>query len=302
MSAPFLYQNLSYVALGTPKLEESISFYRDLMGLELTRYEPASHAAFRCSDDAANFLLFNSAGVGLLRVGFRLPGTDDLERARTHFHHRGYTVRPLNTEHQLLFSVGEGFSVLEPRTGITFDYFATVGSCAEPFEPRLTKIQRLGHVVIRAENLDEVWGILERDFSFVASDYVENKAVWMRCFPNPLHHSFAVVKAEHAGLHHVNFMVSEIDDIGRARNRLEQAGVDIVFGPGRHKPSGSVFLYFNDPSGMTMEFSYGMEEFPAEGPREPRSLENSAQVMDQWGGFPKPGFAVNGQIISDPSS
>ena len=47
-----------------------------------------------------------------------------------------------------------------------------------------------------------------------------------------------------------------------------------------------------------MEFSWGMEEFPAEDAREPRQLENSAKVMDQWGGFPAPEFAKGGQIIS----
>ena len=91
-------------------------------------------------------------------------------------------------------------------------------------------------------------------------------------------------------------MVSEIDDVGRARNRLINAGVDIVFGPGRHMPSGSVFLYFLDPDGMTAEFSFGMEEFPEENPREARMLENSAQTMDLWGGMPKPEFCKRGEI------
>ncbi len=35
-----------------------------------------------------------------------------------------------------------------------------------------------------------------------------------------------------------------------------------MFGPGRHPPSESVFLYFLDPDGLTLEYSFGMEEFP----------------------------------------
>ena len=298
MSALFLYDRLSYVALGTPKLEESIGFYRDLMGLELCSHQPGEHAVFRCSDSAANFVLFANDQSGLLRVGMKVKSQGDLAAAAKHLEQRGYQPASLPSDHRELFGIGPGFSVLETGTGLTFDFFDSVTNAPTPFTPTLTNIQRLGHVVIRAKELDPVWATLRDDFNFVASDYVENKAVWLRCHPNPLHHSFAVVCDDNDGLHHINFMVSEIDDIGKVRNRMANAGIDIVFGPGRHTPSSSVFLYFNDPVGMTMEFSWGMEEFPAEDAREPRQLENSAKVMDQWGGFPAPEFAKGGQIIS----
>ena len=63
-------------------------------------------------------------------------------------------------------------------------------------------------------------------------------------------------------------MVSEIDDIGRAISRFSRNNVRVVYGPGRHPPSGSVFLYFLEPDGITLEYSYGMEEFPEEDFRE----------------------------------
>ena len=70
-------------------------------------------------------------------------------------------------------------------------------------------------------------------------------------------------------LHHVNFMVTEINDIGRALHRLGAQGVPIVHGPGRHPTSGSIFLYFLDPDGITLEYSFGMEEIPRS--RRPRA-------------------------------
>lgn len=298
MPAPFLYDRLCYVVLGTPKLEESIAFYRDLMGLELCSHEAGKYAVFRCSDSSADFVLFTNKQPGLLRVGMKVKSQADLVAAAKHLEQRGYQSAPLRDEQRELFGTGPGFTVLERGTGLTFDFFDSTTTASTPFTPTLTNIQRLGHVVIRAKELDPVWATLRDDFNFVTSDYVENKAVWLRCYPNPLHHSFAVVRDDNAGLHHINFMVSEIDDIGKARNRMADAGVDIVFGPGRHTPSGSVFLYFNDPVGMTMEFSYGMEEIPAEDAREPRQLENSPQVMDQWGGRPAPEFAKGGEIMS----
>ncbi len=297
MSPPFLYDSIVYAALGTPRLEQSIGFYRDLMGLELTEHQPGEYAAFRCSTYATNLLLQQHEEAGLLRIGLKLQSGKDLRQAEQHFQKRGYDVEPLARAASKQLGIGSGFSVREPNSGITFDYFDTMLVPAYDFQPSLTKIQRLGHVVIKLQDFEPAWRALEADFGFVTSDYVEDKAVWMRCYPNPFHHSLAIIKDENEGLHHVNFMVSEIDDVGAARNRLMDAGVDIVFGPGRHKPSNSIFLYFTDPAGMTMEFSFGMEEFPQQEARQPRKLANTARVMDLWGGLPKPGFARKGRII-----
>jgi 2,3-dihydroxy-p-cumate/2,3-dihydroxybenzoate 3,4-dioxygenase len=81
-------------------------------------------------------------------------------------------------------------------------------------------------------------------------------------------------------------------------NRMKKADVPIVFGPGRHLPSGSIFLYFLDPDGMTAEYSFGMEEFEPEGAREPRVLDPTAEVLDTWGSVPDPRFGQQGAILS----
>ena len=62
-------------------------------------------------------------------------------------------------------------------------------------------------------------------------------------------------------------MVTEIDDVGRGLARFKAKEVPVVYGPGRHPASTSVFLYFLDPDGMTLEYSFGMEQFPELEPR-----------------------------------
>ena len=84
-------------------------------------------------------------------------------------------------------------------------------------------------------------------------------------------------------LHHVNFMVTEINDIGRALHRLRAQGVPIVHGPGKHPTSGSIFLYFLDPDGITLEYSFGMEEFLEADAREPRLLFAAPESIDSSG-------------------
>ncbi len=108
--------------------------------------------------------------------------------------------------------------------------------------------------------------------NFRASDRIDGAVTFTRCFPNPLHHSLGLSNSDSNRLHHVNFMVTDMDDIGRALWRMKKNDVPIVFGPGRHPPSESVFLYFLDPDGITVEYSFGMEEFPEVNPREPRLM------------------------------
>ena len=127
--------------------------------------------------------------------------------------------------------------------------------------PSVAKIARLGHVVLFVKDHKASEKFFLEQLNFRASDRVDGIVTFMRCFPNPLHHSFGLGKAGENRLNHVNFMVTDIDDIGRAMWRMKKNDVPIVFGPGRHPPSESVFLYFLDPDGLTLEYSFGMEEF-----------------------------------------
>jgi 2,3-dihydroxy-p-cumate/2,3-dihydroxybenzoate 3,4-dioxygenase len=60
--------------------------------------------------------------------------------------------------------------------------------------------------------------------------------------------------------------------------RMKKKQVPIVFGPGRHPPSGSVFLYFLEPDGMTLEYSFGMEEFPEREPTRTAAAAAGSEV------------------------
>jgi len=84
--------------------------------------------------------------------------------------------------------------------------------------------------------------------------------------------------------------------VGKALWRCKANGADIVFGPGRHPPSESMFLYFLDPDGMTVEYSFGMETFPEADPRPPRLLPMRLDSIDYWGGAPDKRFASVGSI------
>ena len=72
---------------------------------------------------------------------------------------------------------------------------------------------------------------------------------FLRC--NPQHHSLAIARGPHASLHHASFEMRGIDEYMRGTGRLLRAGVEKVWGPGRHLAGNNTFSYFLDPHGNT---------------------------------------------------
>jgi 2,3-dihydroxy-p-cumate/2,3-dihydroxybenzoate 3,4-dioxygenase len=295
MDIPFRYRRLGYVALNVGNLERSTAFYRDLVGLNVSD-QNASFTALRCSRDHHNVLLYQAAVPGLKRIGFELESAADLVAARRHVEALGYPLEELTaTELQALRTVA-AFRFRLPGTGLCLEFFVQMMQLAQAYEPSVTKIERLGHIVLNVADFDQTLKILTDQLGFRVSDFVPGFAAFLRCFPNPLHHSLAILTGGDHHLNHVNFMVTDIDDVGRAMNRMKKAEVEIVFGPGRHQPSESIFLYFLDPDRMTVEYSFGMETFPEKGAREARLLEPVPGTLDTWGSVPSPSFGKVGAI------
>lgn len=295
----FRYRKPGYVALNVTDLDRSVAFYRDLVGLDLVGRGDDS-AFLRCSEDHHNVVLYRGATPGIKRMAFALESADDLRRAREHVVAKGWPLQAVGVGECASLRQGETFRFRVPGCRLAFEFYAAMDTAGTPWVPTVAKIQRLGHVVIAARDADGVLATLLDELEFRASDHFGNQVTFLRCFPNPYHHSFGIARGPEDQLHHVNFMVSDIDDVGRATNRLRKAGVEIVYGPGRHDISTSIFLYFLDPDGMTVEYSFGMEEFDEVSPRAPRELPLRPEILDSWGGLPAPRFAKVGVVEAAP--
>jgi 2,3-dihydroxy-p-cumate/2,3-dihydroxybenzoate 3,4-dioxygenase len=279
------YQRLAYVALNVTDIEASRSFYEQQVGLQYSATGPQGEVYFRCGYLHHSVVLYPAAAPGLKRIGFEMSDAEALRALRERVVARGVAIAPIAGETYVAKAVDGAFRIAEPVTGLTLEFFSGMEEFGgQPFVPTVAKIQRLGHVGVRSPNVKATADFFMTVLGFALSDFLDAKAYFLRCPPNPFHHSMALAHGAAAGLHHVNFMVSEIDDVGRGFARFTKGKVPVVHGPGRHPPSGSVFLYFLDPDGMTLEYSYGMEEFPAhEEARKPRMLAPVPESIDYWG-------------------
>ena len=292
------YRRLGYVALTVTDLEKSRHFYETLVGLKMDEEPDGECAFFRCSDRHHDLVIYTGQEPALKRVAWQMESDKALEAVRQHFSGLGIETVAVSAEEQAKLGIGEAFRMTEPTTGATFEFYCDMLDAPSAYETTHTKIARLGHLVINSPDRAATEKFLMEDMNFRVSDRIKGMVTFMRCFPNPYHHSFGVGASKSAGLNHVNFMVTEMADIGKANNRMKKANVPIVFGIGKHPPSESVFIYFLDPDGMTVEYSYGMEEFPEEAPRDPRDLPASLESIDYWEGVPDPKMAKIGVVES----
>ncbi|MEH7130989.1 VOC family protein [Neobacillus drentensis] len=293
----FRYKKIGYVALNVSDIEKSTEFYEKVVGLQFVETNENGLSFFRCSNDHHNVVLYPASESGIKRVGFQMENDKQLETAYNEFVKNGLEPKEVSDLERKELKQGRTFRIVEPNTGLVLEFYSKMMHMIKDFVPTHTKIQRLGHVVLNVVDVDSTLKFFTEKLNFIVSDHLGDNA-WMRCFPNPYHHSFALISNKETKLHHVNFMVENIDDIGIARNRILNGDVPIAFGPGRHEPSESIFFYFLDPDGMTLEYSFGMEEFPEEAARDARILEPGPWTLDRWGGKPSPQFASKGKIES----
>ena len=294
------YTKLGYIALNVSDLARSKYFYETLWGLELTEVGNESELYFRCTGDHHNIVLYKGAKPGLKRLAWEMESEADLDELASALTRSGAQIREVDRKECVVLHQGRSIRFSDPFTGATHEYYADMHRLGgKPWVPTHTKIQRVGHVVLRTPRYEEALDFYQQVLNFRVSDKLGNLTTFMRCFPNPYHHSLGLSNGssgKSGTLQHLNFMVTEVDDIGKAIWRFKKNDVPVVWGPGRHPASGSMFLYALDPDGITVEYSFGMEEFAEEQPRKLRLLSPVPESADFWGAPRDPRMGTVGTI------
>ena len=300
--APFRYKKLGYVAINVTDLDRSVKYYRDTVGMEVSEVRKNEVAFMRCDEHHHSLAFYPSKTPGLKRVAFEVESDADLDAARAHLKKLGVPVEEVSAEEAALLKHKQSLRFSVPGCGLTLELYSGPIKVDHPYVPTVADILRLGHLVVQISHFDTTFPWLTEHFGFRVSDHTKpetggrGEIAFLRCHPNPYHHSIGIARSDHNQLHHYAFMVGSIDDIGRGVNRLPKEGGEIVFGPGRHLASGSIFLYYLDPDDITIEYTHGMEEFSEHTPRDTRKLKPTLETVDLWGGVPRPKFGKVGYI------
>jgi 2,3-dihydroxy-p-cumate/2,3-dihydroxybenzoate 3,4-dioxygenase len=276
------YRQLGYVALNVTDLQRSRRFYEEVVGLQPNGVGPDGAVYFRFGTAHHGVVLYQAPVAGFKRFGWQLEDEAQFDALAAALAAHG--IASTEVERGECDALGQGRSVrfVDPYVGATWEFYATMRAEPMPFKPTVVEFDRLGHVALRTDRFDDALRFYTEALNFRVSDMIQGQMAFLRSFPNKYHHSFAIAKAARPGLHHVNFMVTSLDEWGRCVVRLPKQNVPVVWGPGRHTNAGTLFDYFLDPDSMTLEYGFGMEEFPETGARAPNIRPPGREAADLW--------------------
>jgi catechol 2,3-dioxygenase-like lactoylglutathione lyase family enzyme len=145
---------------------------------------------------------------------------------------------------------------------------------------------RLSHVVINSRDPEGTRAFYEKHLAFALSDTLMHprmgEMMWFMRI-NAWHHSLAIARGPHPSLHHASFELRGLDEYMRGTGRLLRAGVEKIWGPGRHLAGNNTFSYFLDPHGNTVEYTTELE-LVDEDTWHPHTYDfSNPEVSDQWG-------------------
>jgi len=234
------YKKLGYVELMVTDLDRAAGFYRDIVGLEPAGTGPGGELLFRCSEDPYTVALHRSDKPGFKRGGWMLEDAQQFDALHQRLKKHGVVYEELAPAECAARKLGRATRMVEPNTGATMEFYIPAQAVQpKPFTPTLAKIQRLGHVVWTTPNYDKAIAFFADVLNFAESDSIGEGITFFRAFPNPYHHGIGVARGKRNQFHHLNFMVTEIDDVGRGLARSSPGTSPSCSAPGaiRHRPA-----------------------------------------------------------------
>ncbi|OXM64066.1 VOC family protein [Amycolatopsis vastitatis] len=145
---------------------------------------------------------------------------------------------------------------------------------------------RLSHVVVNSADPEGTRAFYERHLGFRLSDTLMHPRMGEMMYflrINAWHHSLAIARGPHPSLHHASFELRGLDEYMRGTGRLLRAGVEKIWGPGRHLAGHNTFSYFLDPHGNTVEYTTELELVDEDSWHPQLHDFSKPEVSDQWG-------------------
>ena len=278
--------HLRHVDLAVPDYEAELDFYTGLWGLTPSASDSGvSFLAAEGSPEQYVVRLRKAADKRIDLIAFGAASRADVDALATRL--VGDGVRLVH-EPKDLDTPGGGYGLrFFDNEGRTVEVSADVATRTHRrIEEREAIPVRLSHVVVNSADAEATVAFYSRHLGFRVSDMLMHPhmgtMMWfMRC--NDWHHSFAVTRGPHASLHHASFELRGLDEYMRGSGRLIRAGVEKLWGPGRHLAGNNTFTYFLDPQGNTVEYTTELETVD-EDTWHPSTYDfTRPEVSDQWG-------------------
>ena len=278
------FNDITYVRLGTRSLDQAIEYATRILGLQLVRREGRS-AYFR-SDNRDHTLVYFEGDPRDHVTGFEVSSAKALADAAEVLERSGRPVERGTAEECEARYVNDLIR-FKDLTGNSIELVVRpLASGWRYFPTRDAGITGFSHIGLRSSDTTRDEAFWTDVLGARVSDRIGD-APLLRI--DAVHHKIALFPSTYAGVQHVNHQVESVDDLMRSWYWLQEQGIPIVFGPGRHPTSGARFLYFAGPDDMVYEYSTGVRLITPEeeATYRPRQFPFEPKGFCMWGSKPK---------------
>jgi len=273
--------DICYLRLGCSDLEEMVRFATDILGLELRARTP-THAYLRGDSSAFN-LCYIQGDASYDVSAFEVRHLADLEALEQELAPLGIRAHRGDAAECEERRVEAFVAFTDPNENHIELVYRPHQTGVRYFPARDAGITEFGHFGLHSRDIERDLRFWTSVLSARVSDRIGDSAL-LRI--DEVHHKIALFPSEKTGIQHVNFQVASIDDVMRSWYFLQDRGVPIVFGPGRHPTSTAMFIYFLGPDGRVYEYSSGVKRITDEASYTPRQFEMKPSSFCMWGAKP----------------
>ncbi|MEQ8697278.1 MAG: VOC family protein [Bauldia litoralis] len=261
--------HLGHVELFTPKPDESLWYFRDLLGMEAVHREGRSVYLRGYGDYATTTLKLSEAaqpGVGC--IGWRTVSPQALERRVAAIEATGYGQGWTNGD----FGRGASFRFRDPDGHAMEVYWEEeryrapdgLKSTLKNLPMRYPKdgigVRKTDHLAVCCKDVAtnrkfaaDTLGLRLRETVLFDEGKTEIGSWMSSC---AVHHELAYVtdvKGLHGRLHHFSLWVDDKSEVLRAADIFMENGIFIEAGPSKHNNSQAFYLYSYEPGGNRVE-------------------------------------------------
>ena len=264
--------HLSHVELLTPRPDESLAYFRDLLGMEVAAERGDSVYLRGFGDyELASLKLTASAQAGVAHVAYRTHSPEALERRVRALEGDGADGEWLDGDR----GHGRAYSFLDPD-GHRLELFWESERYVPPPElrPALKNqpqrypgrgagVRHLDHVNFLAVDPGENRAFLERNLGLRLTEQIvlddgAEAGVWLASNQKSYDLTYTRdLTRTRARLHHVAFFVDQREDVLRAADVFLEHGIVMESGPHKHAIQQTFFLYTWEPGGNRVEICSG---------------------------------------------
>jgi len=260
--------HLAHVEMLSPKPEESLRFFTDVMGM-IVSGQSGDSVYLRGWDDYEHhsLKLTASSKSGLGHFAFRASSLQALQRRVTALETSGLGVGWIDGD----MGHGPGYRFRNPDGHMMEIYYETqwydppedlrpaLKNQASRFPAKGVNLRRLDHINLLASDVGAVREFMQTYLGCRVTEQIifsdgSEKAAWLTA----TNKSYDVAIAEdyyraRGRLHHFTYAVDSREDVLRAADICLENGVYIETGPHKHAIQQTFFLYFYEPGGNRFE-------------------------------------------------